>query len=430
MANSQDSYKFNSTTSALSSKSSGAAGFEEENGKRNKWRIALFVIGALVVCLLIAVIVIIYLASSTTTNVAPTKEDNMSQNESRVTIDEDVFGKTSDGQTIKRFTMKNKNQMEVEVITYGGAIRSIKVPDKHGNIADVALACDNMAEYESPSNMNFGGLIGRHANRIHNGQFEIGGKSYQLPTNDGSNHLHGGPRGWDKHVWDGKKEGDDVVMSRTSPDGEQGYPGTVKVKVTFTLTDDNTLALNFTADVTGSPTPINLCTHPYFNLAGQGSGAVFDHRFTINADSYTPTDADLIPTGEIKDVTSTVFDLREPTRLGDVIKNVTVKGDGYDSNFCVRGPTGKRFAARISEPTTGRVLEVYSNQPGVQLYTGNFLDQTPGKGGKLYPKYGGFCVETQNYPDSVNQPNFPDSVLRPGSTYIHTAWYKFLTDND
>ncbi|XP_005630416.1 galactose mutarotase isoform X2 [Canis lupus baileyi] len=268
----------------------------------------------------------------------------------------------------------------------------------------------------------FGAVVGRVANRIAKGTFTLDGKEYKLAINNGPNSLHGGIRGFDKVLWTPEVLSNGVQFSRVSPDGEEGYPGELKVWVTYTL-DGGELKINYRAQASQT-TPVNLTNHSYFNLAGQGSPNIYDHEVTIDADAFLPVDETLIPTGEVAPVQGTAFDLRKPVELGKHLQEFHI--NGFDHNFCLKGSKEKHFCARVHHAGSGRVLEVYTTQPGIQFYTGNFLDGTlKGKSGAVYPKHSGFCLETQNWPDAVHQPNFPPVLLRPGEEYDHTTWLKF-----
>jgi aldose 1-epimerase len=341
-----------------------------------------------------------------------------------------------DGQPVDLYTLTNSNDMTVTITNYGGIIQSIWVPDRRGRQANVALGFDNVDDYVAGSPY-FGCITGRYANRIAEGRFTLDGQEYQLATNDGPNHLHGGDVGFDKRVWDATPiEGDDdgvgLELTYTSPDGEEGYPGTLETTVTYTLTDDNEIQVDYHA-TTDAPTVVNLTNHTYFNLAGEGSGTIEDHRLTLNADHYTPVDETLIPTGEIAPVEDTPFDFTSPTAIGDRIRGgheQIVIGRGYDHNFVLNreDPEDEEMilAARVAEPSSGRVLEISTTEPGIQFYSGNFLDGTlVGTGGNVYRQGDAFALETQHYPDSPNQPNFPSTVLRPGAEYETTTVFAF-----
>lgn len=346
------------------------------------------------------------------------------------------FGHTPDGKVISVAKLANQNGVEVRVMSYGGIILSLKTPDRTGKAGDIVLGHDDAAGY-FPNPPFFGALIGRYGNRIAKGKFSIDGHEYTLPTNDGPNSLHGGTTGWNQKLWDmdafQDKDGPGVVLTLTSPDGDMGYPGTVKAKVTYTLTDDNTLRIQYTA-TTDKPTVINLTQHSYFNLSAGASPDILSHELMLNAAQYTPVDATLIPTGELASVDHTPFDFRTPTAIGARIndKNEQLeRGKGYDHNFVLtKVPSaasgGLELAARVSDPTSGRTLEVLTTEPGIQFYSGNFLDGTlTGKGGVKIAHRSGFCLETQHFPDSPNHPNFPSTVLRPGETYSTTTVWRF-----
>ncbi|WP_239491990.1 aldose epimerase family protein [Luteitalea sp. TBR-22] len=342
------------------------------------------------------------------------------------------FGQLPDGQAVEAFTFTNAKGMSVTAITYGGIITSLKVPDKAGQLADVVLGYDSLQGYLDKSPF-FGTIVGRYGNRIAKGKFTLDGKTYSLPINNGENHLHGGPQGFDKKVW--KAEPFEhpgavgVVFTHTSPDGDMGYPGTLAVKVTYTLTDDNTLRFDYEA-TTDKATPVNLTQHTYFNLAGAGSGDILGHEIEMKADRYTPVDKGLIPTGQLAPVEGTPFDFRKATPIGariDADHPQIKAGGGYDHNMVfTRTGTDLEPLITVYEPTTGRTMTVATTQPGVQFYTGNFLDGTiTGKGGKVYPKRAGFCLETQHFPDSPNKPEFPTTILKPGETYRQSTAYTF-----
>ena len=339
------------------------------------------------------------------------------------------FGRTPDGQDIEVFTLRNANGIEVKAITYGGIITSLKTPDRNGAMADIVLGFDSLDGYLG-DHPYFGAIIGRYGNRIANGRFTLDKNEYRLAVNNGPNHLHGGVKGFDKQVWTPEILGNNAVrFSRISPDGEEGYPGTLQVAVVYSLTNYNELIVEYQAN-TDLPTHVNLTQHSYFNLAGAGSGDILGHELMIAADSYTPVDATLIPTGEVATVAGTPFDFRTPTAIGarigaahPQIKN----GQGYDHNWVLtRIKDSPQLAARVVEPASGRVLEVATTEPGMQFYAGNFLDGTiAGKGGRAYGRRSGFCLETQHYPDSPNQPDFPSTELRPGDMYSSRTIFRF-----
>jgi aldose 1-epimerase len=329
------------------------------------------------------------------------------------------------GKPIEIFTLTNAAGIEIKAMTYGAIITSWRVPDRAGQLADIVLGFDDPARYLKGDSPYFGAVVGRYANRIGKAQFALDGRTYTLAANDGINHLHGGKQGFDKALWDAEaiktSDGPGVAFSRTSPDGEEGYPGTLKVRVTYTLTDRNALLIAYEA-TTDKSTPVNLTQHSYFNLAGQGTGDVLDHVLHINADRYTPVDKTLIPTGELAPVEGTPFDFRKPTAIGDRIRSEHPQlqfGGGYDHNWILARPgTGLSVAADVYEPKTGRTLQVRTTEPGLQFYSGNFLDGSlTGKEGRVYRQRYGFCLETQHFPDSPNKPGFPSTTLRPGETY-------------
>ena len=329
------------------------------------------------------------------------------------------------GTPVEVFTLTNAAGVEVKAMTYGGIITSWRVPDRQGQLADIVLGYDDPAGYVANNSPYFGAIIGRYANRIAKAQFALDGRTYSLAANDGANHLHGGVRGFDKVLWKGEavggRGGAGVAFSRTSADGEEGYPGNLKVRVTYTLTDKNELMVAYEA-TTDKPTPVNLTQHTYFNLAGQGTGDILGHELRLNADRYTPVDATLIPTGELATVDKTPFDFRKLTPIGARIKSEHPQmqfGRGYDHNWVLaRSGAGLSLAADVYEPKSGRTLQVRTTEPGLQFYSGNFLDGTiTGKGGRVYRQRYGFCLETQHFPDSPNHPTFPSTTLRPGAPY-------------
>jgi aldose 1-epimerase len=345
------------------------------------------------------------------------------------------FGKTADGTPVEMFTLVNRNGMEVRAMTYGGIITSVRVPDRNGTLADVVLGFDTLEPY-LVAHPYFGAIVGRYGNRIGKAQFSLNGQAYKLAANDGPNHLHGGLKGFDKYVWqaDPLPDGVGVAFSRTSPDGEEGYPGNLKVRVTYTLTDANALAIEYQA-TTDNATPINLTQHTYFNLGGHNSGDVLGHELTLNADRYTPVDATLIPTGELAPVAGTPFDFRKSIPVGariDQSDEQLKRGRGYDHNFVLNGTPGVlRQAARVVEPKSGRTLDVTTTEPGLQVYTGNFLDGTvKGKGGAVYNRRNGVCLETQHYPDTPNKSNFPTAILQLGETYRSRTVWTFGVNRD
>jgi aldose 1-epimerase len=327
-------------------------------------------------------------------------------------------------------TLTNKNGMMATITPYGGKIISLMVPDRNGNLGDVVLGYDTAERYVN-GNPYFGALIGRYGNRIAKGKFTLEGTEYQLKTNNGANALHGGPGGFHNVNWRLEKTGlgNKTELYYLSKDGEEGYPGNLKVKVTYSLTDDNELVIDYEA-TTDKTTVVNLTHHSFFNLAGAGNGTILDHSLYINADKFTPVDEGLIPTGELQNVKGTPFDFTQATKIGERIDREDAQlknGKGYDHNWVlIRKDTALSLAAIVSEPTSGRVMEVWTTEPGLQFYSGNFLDGTDiGKGGKKYEFRTAFCLETQHFPDSPNQPAFPSTVLKPGEVYKQKTVYRF-----
>jgi len=337
------------------------------------------------------------------------------------------YGKTTAGVPVESYTLRNKQGMEAHIITYGGIITSLTAPDRNGRYADVVLGYDTLAEYEKGKSY-FGALIGRYGNRIAKGRFSLNGTTYKLATNDGPNTLHGGVVGFNKVVWTVTQSSSGKLgLTYTSKDGEEGYPGTLKVDAVYTLTDDNALRLDFTA-TTDKDTPVNLTQHSYFNLRGKGT--ILGNELQIPGGRFTPVDATLIPTGQLQPVAGTPFDFRESTAIG---ARIDTKGDeqlkngkGYDHNWVLdKGAGVFGLVAKVYEPQSGRVLEVSSTEPGVQFYSGNFLDgKVKAKGGWAYGYREGLALEPQHFPDSPNQANFPSTILRPGQTYKNTIIYK------
>ena len=336
------------------------------------------------------------------------------------------LGKMPDGAAVTAYTMTNRNHVEVTVITYGGIIQSIKTPDRGGNTLDIVLGFDGLLDYFDHPSPYFGALIGRYANRIGAAKFTLDGVQYRLEANDGANSLHGGKRGFDKANWIARETSDGgIEMKYVSKDGEGGYPGALTATAAYHLTEANELRIDYTATTT-KPTVVNVTNHSYFNL--KGSGDILAHVATIAADRFTPVDSGLIPTGELRNVAGTPFDFRKGAAIGSRIEQNDEQlklGKGYDHNWVLNGG-GMRLAARVEEPSTGRVLEVSTDQPGIQFYTGNFLDGTiRGKAGKPYARRSGFCLETQHFPDSPNKPSFPTTRLNPGETFRSTTIFKF-----
>jgi aldose 1-epimerase len=350
-------------------------------------------------------------------------------------ITSEPFGE-ADGKAIERITLTNTSGMAVSILTWGATVQSIMVPDAAGEMGNVALGFDNLDDYLTKSPY-FGAIVGRYANRIAKGTFELDGKTYTLAINNDPNTLHGGEKGFDKQVWSAQVEesadGPSVAFSRTSPDGEEGYPGTLEVTVTYTVTEENELRIDYYA-TTDALTVVNLSNHTYFNLAGDGSGSVFDHSLQINAANYTPVDATLIPTGEIAPVAGTAFDFTAAHAIGERIRDASDEqimiGLGYDHNFVLDRPsaddTSMIDAVVVNEPTSGRTMTVRTTEPGVQFYSGNFLNGSiAGPAGVAYRQGDGFCLETQHFPDSPNQPDFPSTELAPDGQLTSTTVYAF-----
>jgi len=351
-----------------------------------------------------------------------------------------VWGKTSAGEDVQLFVLTNQNGMEARITNYGGIIVSLKVPDKAGKLADVVLGFDTLEPYLG-KHPHFGCLTGRYANRIGGASFEIDGVRYEVTANSGKNHIHGGKEAFDKKLWQAKiLEGENAVeLSYTSADGEEGFPGKLDCKVTYRLSENNALSIEYKAE-TDKPTVVNLTNHSYFNLAGEGSGDILDHELMIPAETYTVTDDDLIPTGEIASVLDTPLDFTTPHRIGERIAanfKPLMQGKGYDHNYIIPQPTSGStigsgpqlpLVARVKDPKSGRIMEVMTSDPAVQLYTGNHLKSVKGKGGHVYEARHGFCLETQKYPDSPNKPQFPSAVVRPGEPYLHITIFKFSAE--
>jgi aldose 1-epimerase len=351
------------------------------------------------------------------------------QTSKKAGVERGAFGKLDDGTTIEVFTLKNSKGASAKIITYGGTLTELWVPDRAGKAGDVVLGFDDLKGYLG-DHPHFGGVIGRYANRIAKGKFSIDGQEYTLATNNGPNSLHGGTIGFDRRVWKGepvsRTKGAAVRLTYVSPDGEEHFPGTLTATVLYTLTEDNALRIEYSA-TTDKPTAVNLTNHSYFNLSGEGD--VLGYTMTLNASRYTPTDSTLIPTGELASVKGTAYDFTRPTTIGSRIAELAKvkEAGGYDINYVVVGENGKpRMAAKVVDPASGREMEVWTTEPGVQLYTANWLDGSiHGKHGMAYGKYGGVCLETQRYPDSVNHVNFPSAILRPGAVYHTETIYKF-----
>jgi aldose 1-epimerase len=343
------------------------------------------------------------------------------------------FGKLQDGTPITLYSLVSGSGVEVRAMTYGGIITSIKAPDRNGDVADIVLGHDALAGYFDNS-PHFGAIIGRYANRIANAQFVLQGKTYHLAANDGPNSLHGGVKGFDRHIWQAtpfeRADAVGVTFKTISADGEEGFPGKLELAVTYTLNTHNELKIEYAA-TTDRTTVVNFTQHSYFNLAGEDAGSILDHEVTINASQYTPVDATLIPTGKLAEVTGTPFDFREPRRLGEriALKDPQLDlGKGYDHNFVLKHRGDEIImAARVREPGSGRLLEVWTTEPGMQFYTGNMLNGSVGKHGRAYRSRAGLCLETQHWPDSPNHPSFPSTTLRPGERFRSTTIYRFGT---
>lgn len=369
-------------------------------------------------------------------NTSETEQREGTRDERGMKIDETDFGVTKAGDSVKKFTISNAAGLEMSVISYGGIITNLKVPNKEGDYEDVVLGFENIENYENGSPY-FGAIIGRYGNRIAKGKFSLDGKEYSLDTNDGPNSLHGGNKGFDKVIWNIEPSGGEdeasLKLTYTSKDGEGGYPGNLKTTVTYILNSNNELHIKYEATA-DKKTVVNLTQHSYFNLSGNFSNNILDHVVQINADEYLPVDKTLIPTGELKEVKGTPFDFTEPTPISKGMEmensNEQLKrGPGFDHCWVLNEQeSGMRFAASAYEPTSGRFMEVYTDEPAIQFYIGNFLDGSlPAKGGGNYEKRTGFCMETQHYPDSPNQDEFPSVVLEPGETYTSQTSYKFST---
>jgi aldose 1-epimerase len=340
------------------------------------------------------------------------------------TVTRSSFGKLPDGRAIDLYTLSNAKGMKAAIMTYGAAVVSLTAPDRAGKYADIVLGMDSIDGYVKGVPY-FGAIVGRYGNRIAKGQFQLDGKTYTLAKNNGDNALHGGLKGFDKQVWTARETGGGVEFTYVSKDGEEGYPGTLTTKVQYTLTPNNELRIEYTA-TTDKPTVVNVTNHSYFNLAGEGD--ILQHQVTLNADRFTPVDKGLIPTGELRPVKGTPMDFTKATAIGARIDQKDEQlgfGGGYDHNWVLNG-SGMKKAAEVYEPKTGRVMEVLTEEPGLQFYTGNFLDGSiKGKGGRVYQKRAAFCMETQHYPDSPNKPSFPTTRLNPGQTHHTVTMYRF-----
>lgn len=365
---------------------------------------------------------------------ADTQTTSATAEQGNMDIKKETFGKTREGQEANLYTLTNQNGMTVKISDYGATVTSILAPDKNGKTGNVVLGFDSLAGYQSDeflkSGPYFGAIVGRYGNRIAKGKFTLDGKEYTLATNNGANHLHGGNKGFDKAIWQAEPmpQQNAIQFTYVSPDGEEGYPGKLTSTVTYTLTDDNELRIDYKA-TSDKATPINLTNHSYFNLAAGTAEGAMDHQLTLNADRYTVVDNTLIPTGELRKVSGTPMDFTTPHAIGERIDQVE---GGYDHNFVLTDTSNTlKKAATVYEPTSGRMMEVFTTEPGIQFYSGNFLDGTlTGSGGKKYNQHYGIALETQHFPDSPNQPTFPSTILEPGETYETTTVYKFsVKDN-
>lgn len=343
-----------------------------------------------------------------------------------MSIEKSSFGKTKDGQEVSLFTCRNANGAVLKMMTYGAIVVELQVPDRNGKLANVNLGFDKLDGYLQ-RHPYFGSTVGRYANRIGGAKFELDGKTYQLTANNGKNQLHGGAKGFDAVVWDAKEVKTDnavgLQFTYTSKDGEEGYPGELKAKATYLLTNDNELRIDYEA-TTDKPTVVNLTNHNYWNLAGAGSGSILKHEVMLAADKFVAVDDESIPTGELPAVKGTLMDFTSQHPIGDRIEELTNKPQGYDHCYVLNNQTGKlALAAKVKDPSSGRVMEIYTTEPGIQFYTGNYLDGS--EGGNGHKQHEAFCLETAHYPDAPNQPKFPSTVLRPGETYKSTTVHKF-----
>ena len=366
----------------------------------------------------------------------PAKDSTPAAAKPAASVTRAYFGVAPDSTPVDVYTLVNAHGVRVRILTYGGIVQMLETPDKAGKLDDIVLGFDDMAGYVK-SSPYFGAIVGRYGNRIARGRFTLDGKTYKLAVNNGPNALHGGIKGFDKVVWAAKEfksdSGVGLVLTHTSPDGDEGYPGTLRAKVTYTLTDHDELAIDYEA-TTDKATPVNLTNHTYWNLAGDGTRDILGHVLTLESSAIVPVDSTLIPTGKLMPVAGTPFDFRTPTAIGKRIEDAHQQiryGKGYDHTWVLDGARqdGLAHAAHVAEPTTGRTLDIYTTEPGVQFYTGNFLDGTAvGKRGRAYKFRYGLALETHHYPDSPNQPSFPSTILRPGETYRTRTVYRFGTE--
>ena len=378
--------------------------------------------------LISACLLLIYCAKETTSEGEAERmaEENKMEEEPKMDIEKQSFGQIAEGHPVDLYVLTNGKGLTAKVMTYGATLVSLGIPDRNGNVADITLGCDSIEGYMAASPY-FGSTVGRYANRIAKGKFVLEGVEYTLAKNNGENHLHGGIKGFDKVLWQAEPLRQDetvgVKFVYFSKDGEEGYPGNVACTVTYLLTASNELKITYEAE-TDKATPVNLTHHSYFNLAGQGEGDILSHELMLDADRYTPVDAGLIPTGEIKVVEGTPMDFTSAHAIGERIDQVE---GGYDHNFVLRsGGRELALAAQVHDPKTGRTMEIHTTEPGIQFYSGNFLDGTiTGKAGKVYKKHYGFCLEPQHFPDSPNKPNFPSTILNPGEKYLSRTVFLF-----
>ena len=381
------------------------------------------------ICALLLVAILLCLCCSQQCSKGKSKEIK-----AKMSVQEQSFGQTPDGQKVKLYTLTNSNGLKARIMTYGATVVSLEVPDRNGKLDDITLGYDNLSGYIK-NNPYFGVIVGRYGNRIAKGRFTLDGTTYRLAANNGENHLHGGIKGFDKVVWDAESfeqsDAAGVKLTYLSKDGEEGYPGNLKCSVTYTLTNNDELRVSYKAQ-TDKATPVNLTHHSYFNLAGQGNGDILGHELMINADKFTPTDKGSIPTGKLQNVKGTPMDFTKPCAIGARINDDYEQlklGQGYDHNWVLNKKSKVlALAAHVYEPNSGRVLEIYTTEPGIQFYSGNFLDGSiTGKQGKVYKQRYGLCLETQHFPDSPNKPEFPSTILRPGQIYTHLTVHKFYT---
>jgi len=377
--------------------------------------------------LIFSIFLILILNSGCKKESATPDDAGQTKGTTNMLVKKEPFGSLPDGSAVELYTLTNQHGLKARLMTYGAILVSLEVPDRNGNPADIVLGYDSLDEYVR-NNPYFGAIVGRYGNRIAKGRFAIDGVTYSLATNNGENHLHGGLKGFDKVVWQAEPVEEagavGVKLSYLSKDGEEGYPGNLSVSVIYTLTDADELKIHYEAS-TDKATPVNLTHHSYFNLAGQGSGDILGHELMLEADRYTPVDDGLIPTGELAPVKGTPMDFTAAMTIGSRLGQV--KG-GYDHNYVLTGGGGKMtLAARVYEPSSGRVMEILTVEPGIQFYSGNFLDGTiTGKSGKVYQKHYGFCLETQHFPDSPNKSHFPSTILIPGQRYSTLTIHKFF----